>query len=757
MVRMCSATTSCVLGPFANNAPPYVAYDLTAAAADEPIARAHFAIREACVGGRIVVTTDGAAELDLAAFADARYVAHPDALRRQLAVLARADERIDWDARWRQPGTRAPLQDDGAIAMLRQGGAVVKRTAWIDGARHDLVPTALVGEGGEAEIYDLGDGRVVKWWKPAGSIPTTPVRYGRDRGGDAPARRGAGQVARVARRVAGGGRRAERVRARGQAFDRRRRLRDVARRRRVAVQGRRAALAPRSRRSIWPMPSRCIVALHDAVAALHRAGVVIGDCNDLNVLVDGRAVHLIDLDSYQLAGFPCAMFSERFVDPAPARTHGPARSCRRARTTSTARLVSRSAAMALRTLLGVGPWGGVHAPAVVADRCPPSLRALRRLSVLGADITYPRAAHAIATLPDELVEEFRAISWRARSARRISARVARRPAAARVRVVRPGPRAPAVPDVPDRRAAPRRDRDRQLALPRDHGRRCRDRRARDHERTRRRAVARRRRVVARWSPRPRSHRQRARRSDARMGRYAARRRLLPCRRLRGGLRVSSGSRTARRSRRAAAARRPARRRSRDARRRPRVSVADHRRGRPVAHDRDRDRRRRGAHARGRPRHRRAMARRRRRCVRDRRASVHPGPTTASCAGRASSRLPSSCTRARSPRPPRSSPPAIASRHLPPASTCNARATPSASNSRNAQRNRGNRQGLTTPRRNARHHPAPHSRRTSIRRHARPTGRIGRTPPRSRPPPRRRGVRSTRSSRPPPTSRAFTCC
>ena len=25
----------------------------------------------------------------------------------------------------------------------------------------------LVGQGGEAEVYDLGDGRVLKWWKPA--------------------------------------------------------------------------------------------------------------------------------------------------------------------------------------------------------------------------------------------------------------------------------------------------------------------------------------------------------------------------------------------------------------------------------------------------------------------------------------------------------------------------------------------------------------------------------------------------------------
>ena len=43
----------------------------------------------------------------------------------------------------------------------------MNRTVWIDGARVALAPAALLGQGGEAEVYDLGDGRVVKWWKPA--------------------------------------------------------------------------------------------------------------------------------------------------------------------------------------------------------------------------------------------------------------------------------------------------------------------------------------------------------------------------------------------------------------------------------------------------------------------------------------------------------------------------------------------------------------------------------------------------------------
>jgi len=92
------------------------------------------------------------------------------------------------------------------------------------------------------------------------------------------------------------------------------------------------------------------------------------------------------------------MFSERFVDPrlcdtqlAPVRPHDAESDW------------FAYAAMALRSLLGVGPWGGV------AATCPASQRALRRASVLAAGVTYPRAARPIAILPDELVERFRAI------------------------------------------------------------------------------------------------------------------------------------------------------------------------------------------------------------------------------------------------------------------------------------------------------------------------------------------------------------
>jgi len=103
---------TCELGPFADNQPPYLGYDLLGT-----VHPAHLDVDDASCGSAIVAT-DGAVELGLERFAHPRFVAHPDALRRQLAVDARGSERIEWgDRRVRREA--AALQDDGAVAILR--------------------------------------------------------------------------------------------------------------------------------------------------------------------------------------------------------------------------------------------------------------------------------------------------------------------------------------------------------------------------------------------------------------------------------------------------------------------------------------------------------------------------------------------------------------------------------------------------------------------------------------------------------------
>lgn len=105
------------LGPFPENQPPYLGYALLGAAP-----AAHVEVVDARCGS-VCVATDGAAEVGLGGLGrEEAYLRHPDALRRRLAVLARGDERIDWDAR-RVERRAAVLQDDGAVAILRWGRA----------------------------------------------------------------------------------------------------------------------------------------------------------------------------------------------------------------------------------------------------------------------------------------------------------------------------------------------------------------------------------------------------------------------------------------------------------------------------------------------------------------------------------------------------------------------------------------------------------------------------------------------------------
>jgi hypothetical protein len=102
-----------VLGPFADNQPPYLGYALLG---DEP--PAHVEVVPA--GTRVVALgTDGAGELagGLGRFTDPCYLAHADRARRELAVLARGREVIDWDER--RVVRTAELHDDCAIAVVR--------------------------------------------------------------------------------------------------------------------------------------------------------------------------------------------------------------------------------------------------------------------------------------------------------------------------------------------------------------------------------------------------------------------------------------------------------------------------------------------------------------------------------------------------------------------------------------------------------------------------------------------------------------
>jgi hypothetical protein len=272
---------------------------------------------------------------------------------------------------------------------------------WLEGRAVALPPLPPLGHGGEADVYDLGDGRALKILK----TPDHP-----EVAGDPALERAA------AARLASLGARLAAFPAAVPAAVARPGAPAIARR-----GGERVGYAmprlpgtplyhlgePRWRRA-HPVAAATVVAafrhLHATLDALHQAGVVIGDFNDGNVLVDGERCGLVDADSWQYGGARVHLFQERFVDPRLCDPAASAPVLVRAHDADSDWFAF--AAMLLRSLLWVGPYGGVLA---AARRVPPAARPLRGISVLDPDVVYPRAALPPAILPDDLVGHFQAV------------------------------------------------------------------------------------------------------------------------------------------------------------------------------------------------------------------------------------------------------------------------------------------------------------------------------------------------------------
>lgn len=277
-------------------------------------------------------------------------------------------------------------------------------TIVLDGEKLDPAALPVLGQGGEAEVHDLGDGRALKLFKP----PHHP-----DFAGDA------ARVAEVTRRLA-------ELEAKLTAFPRglpRAVVAPVAlardRKGRAVVGYAMPKVSgtpmyqlgePRHRRGA-ATDLRALVAsfrdLHASVSALHAAGVVLGDFNDGNVLVDGARCHLIDADSFQYGAWRCPLYTDRYVDPRLCDRGGPAPILERPHDRDSDWFAFT--AMLFRALAWVGPFGGVHQPADPQARVAPGARPLRGPSVFGRDVIYPRSAAPLAGLPDDLAAYFRAV------------------------------------------------------------------------------------------------------------------------------------------------------------------------------------------------------------------------------------------------------------------------------------------------------------------------------------------------------------
>lgn len=149
---------------------------------------------------------------------------------------------------------------------------------------------------------------------------------------------------------------------------------------------------------------RVFLDLHGTVRGVHPAGCVIGDFNDLNVLVRGEEAYVIDADSFQFGSYPARMFTARFADP--LKLDPDASDITLARPYDEQSDWYAFAVMLMQSFLFVGPYGGVYRPRDPARRVPHDLRPLRRITVFHPEVIYPKPAVHFRVLPDDLLQYF---------------------------------------------------------------------------------------------------------------------------------------------------------------------------------------------------------------------------------------------------------------------------------------------------------------------------------------------------------------
>ena len=135
--------------------------------------------------------------------------------------------------------------------------------------------------------------------------------------------------------------------------------------------------------------------LHATLRSLHAKKVIIGDFNDLNILVKNKQVYLIDTDSYQFGPFVSTMYTEKFVDPLLCDV---IKNANDAFWTMTHNHNENGdwysfASLLFKSLVFVDPYGGVYKPKDSNNRIKQQLRPSKRINVFNPEVVYPKHAY----------------------------------------------------------------------------------------------------------------------------------------------------------------------------------------------------------------------------------------------------------------------------------------------------------------------------------------------------------------------------
>lgn len=143
--------------------------------------------------------------------------------------------------------------------------------------------------------------------------------------------------------------------------------------------------------------------LYNVVEELHGNDIIVGDFNDLNVLVKIPDIFMIDTDSFQFDNFLCKAYTETFVDPLLCDIKGKELSfCRPYNIMSDWYAYSN---MFFAACLSVLPYGGVYFSKGKSN-IPSWQRPFLGISVFHPGVKYPKNALHYDVFPDEILHFF---------------------------------------------------------------------------------------------------------------------------------------------------------------------------------------------------------------------------------------------------------------------------------------------------------------------------------------------------------------
>jgi len=153
---------------------------------------------------------------------------------------------------------------------------------------------------------------------------------------------------------------------------------------------------------------RILLSMHNTITGVHKTNTVIGDFNDANVLIKDDIAYFIDTDSWQFPGYPCTMFTAKFVDPllcSLITLNGSEQMNLSMHHNEMGDWYSYNV-MVFQSLLYTDPYGGIHKPKDKKKKVKQSLRAIKRTTVFDPNVVYPKVATHWSALPDDLLEHF---------------------------------------------------------------------------------------------------------------------------------------------------------------------------------------------------------------------------------------------------------------------------------------------------------------------------------------------------------------